>query len=106
MRLEPVHIGQGEVQSIRPTWHCLVRFRQRRFRRAEGGSDAAVEALARVLGDAEITARIPPGVGATSEPFALWAVSAGLAFPLVEGHGGEWSATTCLPVRTGGSSGR
>ena len=106
MRLEPVRVDLGEVEAIRPSWHCFLRFRERRFHRGEGGSEEAAEALAATLRNAELTARVPPGVGGLSEPYALWAVSGGLAFPLVEGERGEWTATTCLAVRPRGSSGR
>jgi len=40
MRLEPVRVDLGEVEAIRPSWHCFLRFRERRFHRGEGGSEA------------------------------------------------------------------
>jgi hypothetical protein len=84
----------NENFTIQPTWHCLLRFRQRA--RPPAGADAAVEALRASLARADI-ARVPPGWLAGREAEAeMWAVDRSLAFPLSRGAGGVWIATTCL----------
>ena len=96
MRVPPIHVNHPEVRVIQPTWHCLLRFRQRG--RAPTGTQAALDALAQALGEASIDAWPPPWAAGQEAP--RWAVSDGLAFPLVPaGSPGVWSAATCLRRR-------
>jgi hypothetical protein len=84
-----------DVARIQPTWHCLVRFRERSFR-TPGAAEVA-EALRLVLVDAEI-ARVPPAFAAGQEA-ERWAIAGDLAFPLARdglGGAGAWTALTCL----------
>jgi hypothetical protein len=95
MRLSRVHVGHPEVEAIQPTWHCLLRFRQRVSLPA--GTDAAIAALDAALAEAEITTRPPRGIAGRGEPAALWAVSGRHAFPLQRtAEPGVWLAPTCL----------
>lgn len=92
--LDPVHTDDDEVRRIQPTWHCLLRFRQRV--RVERGTEAAAAALRESLGRAHFT-RMPPGWIAGRERGAeIWAVDGELAYPLSRGPDGEWVAATVL----------
>jgi hypothetical protein len=92
--LDPVPTHHDEVRFIQPTWHCLLRFRQRV--RIEPGTDAAVSALRASLAQADLT-RMPPGWVAGRESGAdMWAIDGDLAYPLSEGPGGTWTAPTVL----------
>jgi hypothetical protein len=98
--LDPVPVDHDEVRFIRPTWHCLLRFRQRG--EADLGTDAAVEALRASLERTHLT-RMPPGwVKGGDRIGELWAVDEELelAYPLAKGSFGEWTAPTVL--RKGG----
>ncbi len=95
MRIPAVPVEHPEVEAIQPSWHCVLRFRQRR--KAPAGTEAALAALGEALADADI-ARVPPGWAAGQEA-ARWAVSGELAFPLMRGDRrgrGTWIAMTCL----------
>lgn len=95
MRIPAVPVEHPEVEAIQPSWHCVLRFRQRR--QAPAGTEAALTALSEALADADI-ARVPPGWAAGQEA-SRWAVSGELAFPLMPGHPprrGTWTALTCL----------
>lgn len=92
MRIPAVLIEHPEVEVIQPSWHCVLRFRQRR--EAPAGTEAALTALREALADADI-ARVPPNWAAGQEA-ARWAVSGELAFPLAPGGRGTWTALTCL----------
>jgi len=95
MLLSRVHLGHPEVEEIQPTWHCLLRFRQRVT--LPSGTDAAIAALEAALAEAEITTRPPRGIAGRGDPSALWAVSGRHAFPLQPtGEPGVWVAPTCL----------
>jgi hypothetical protein len=87
-----IALEHPEVQRIQPTWHCLLRFRQRAD--LPPGTDAAVEGLRAVLADATID-RIAPAWAAGGQA-ELWAVAEPFAFPLTRAGGGSWSALTCL----------
>ena len=92
--LDPVYKEHDEVRVIQPTWHCLLRFRQRVG--AAAGTDAASAALRESLDRAHVT-RMPPGWIAGRERGAeLWALDDDIAYPLSRGIGGEWTATTVL----------
>ena len=94
--LDAIPIDHDEVRFVQPTWHCLLRFRQRG--QADLGTDAAVEALRASLQRAHLT-RMPPGWVSPSDRGAdLWAIDEelGLAYPLSEGKFGEWTAPTVL----------
>lgn len=93
MHLDAVHVQHAEVRSIQPTWHCLLRFRQRA--KPPAGTEAALTALRAALERADI-ARVPPSWLAGREREAeMWAVDGRVAFPLSR-EGGAWTATTCL----------
>ena len=78
---------------IQPTWHCLLRYRQRA--KPPAGTEAAVSALRESLARADL-ARVPPAWLAGRERHAeMWAVDGRVAFPLSR-DGGVWTATTCL----------
>jgi hypothetical protein len=96
MWLAPVHTDHPEVRVIQPTWHCVLRFRQRG--RHPAGADAAVDALRAMLADASIDAWPPPWAAGQEAP--RWAVSGDWAFPLQDAGGGTWSALTVLRRRT------
>jgi hypothetical protein len=92
--LDPVPKHHDEVRVIQPTWHCLLRFRQRV--KLAPGTDVAVNALRLSLERAHLT-RMPPGWIAGRERGAqMWALDDDLAYPLSEGFGGEWTAATVL----------
>ena len=92
MRVPPVHVEHPDVHVIQPTWHCVLRFRQRG--RHPPGTDAALDALRAVLLDAVIDRWPPPW--AAGQEAERWAVSGPWAFPLTRSGGGTWSALTCL----------
>lgn len=92
--LDRVHKDHDEVRVIQPTWHCLLRFRQRVD--VGVGTDAATSALRESLERADLT-RMPPGWIAGRETGAeIWALDGDLAYPLSRGVAGEWAATTVL----------
>jgi hypothetical protein len=92
--LSPVAKHHDEVRVIQPTWHCLLRFRQRV--KLAAGTDIAVRALHESLERADLT-RMPPGWIAGREHGAeMWAIDDELAYPLSQGFGGEWTAATVL----------
>src|SRR3954447_8971928 len=92
--LDPVTKHHHEVRMIQPTWHCLLRFRQRV--KIDRGTDAAIDALRESLLRADLT-RMPPGWVASRERGAqMWAIDDELAYPLSPGPGGAWTATTVL----------
>ena len=94
MQLDPVPVEHADVAFIQPTWHCLLRYRQRA--RPPAGTDAAVAALRASLERADI-ARVPPGwLAGRGREAELWAVDGNVAFPLGRGPGGAWTAATCL----------
>jgi hypothetical protein len=92
MHVPAVPVDHPDVQRIQPTWHCLLRFRQRGFRPV-GAADAA-EALHAALLEARVD-RLPPPWAAGQEA-DFWAVSGALAFPLTRGEPGTYVAVTCL----------
>lgn len=79
---------------IQPTWHCLLRFRQRV--EVPAGTDAAVQALRDSLERADLTRLAPGWVAGRDRSTDMWAVDGDLAYPLVAGPGGEWTAATVL----------
>ena len=92
--LEPVYRDHDEVRLIQPTWHCLLRFRQRV--KLDPGTDVAATALRASLERADLT-RMPPGwVAGRDAGTDMWAVDDDLAYPLSRGVGGEWLAATVL----------
>lgn len=92
--LDPVFKHHDEVRVIQPTWHCLLRFRQRV--RLPAGTDAAAGALRESLERADLT-RMPPGwVAGRERATEIWAVDGDLAYPLSPGGRGEWLAATVL----------
>ena len=93
MHIPPVEVGHPEVPAIQPTWHCLLRFRQRAGPAV--GTDAAVEALRSTLADASVDVWPPPWAAGQAAP--RWAVAGRFAFPLQPTAPGEaWVAVTCL----------
>jgi hypothetical protein len=92
--LSAVAKHHDEVHAITPTWHCLLRFRQRV--KVDPGTDAAVRELHDSLERADLT-RMPPGwVAGREQGAAFWAIDGDLAYPLTLGPGGAWIATTVL----------
>jgi hypothetical protein len=92
--LDPVPKHHDEVRVIQPTWHVLLRFRQRV--KVDPGTDAAATALRDSLERADLT-RMPPGwVAGRDSGAEMWAVDGDLAYPLSRGSGGEWIAATVL----------
>jgi hypothetical protein len=92
VRIPPVEIDHTEVRAIQPTWHCLLRFRQRATPAI--GTDAALEGLADALRGASIDTWPPPW--AAGQEAARWAVADPWAFPLTPTGSGVWTAVTCL----------
>jgi hypothetical protein len=92
MRVPAVHVGLGEVETIQPTWHCLLRFRQRG--RHPVGTEAALAELRAVLEAAHVDHWPPPW--AAGQRAQRWAVSGDWAFPLEHQGGAVWAAPTCL----------
>jgi hypothetical protein len=92
--LSAVAKHHDEVHAITPTWHCLLRFRQRV--KVDPGTDAAVRALHDSLDRADLT-RMPPGwIAGREQGASFWALDGDLAYPLSRGPGGDWVATTVL----------
>jgi hypothetical protein len=94
----PVPKDHDLVRSIQPTWHCLLRFRQRV--KLPPGTDATVTALRKSLEQADISPMTPPWVAGRDRGAQMWALDGDLAYPLSSGPHGEWIAPTCL--RRGG----
>lgn len=92
MQVPPVHVGHPDVATIQPTWHCVLRFRQRGH--LAPGTAVALDALRSVLEHATVDPWPPPW--AAGQEAERWAVSGDWAFPLVRGAGGAWTAPTCL----------
>jgi len=96
--LDPIPRHHDEVRFIQPTWHCLLRFRQRV--RLDPGTEVAVTALRESLDRADLT-RMPPGwIAGRDSGAEWWAIDNDLAYPLSRGPAGEWVAATVL--RKGG----
>jgi hypothetical protein len=96
--LDPVlKHDHDEVLRIQPTWHCLLRFRQRVS--IPRGTDEAVRALRESLERADLTRMTPPWVAGRDRHAQMWALDGDLAYPLSPGRGGEWIAATCLSRR-------
>src|SRR3954462_14042500 len=92
--LSSVPKQHDEIHAITPTWHCMLRFRQRV--RVGPGTDAVVHALHDSLERADLTRMPPSWVASGEEGAQFWAVDDDLAYPLTRGPGGEWLATTVL----------
>jgi hypothetical protein len=92
--LDPIPKHHDEVRLIQPTWHCLLRFRQRV--RLDAGTDAAVEALRASLDRADLTRMSPGWVVGRDSGAEMWAIDGDLAYPLNRGAGGTWTAPTVL----------
>jgi hypothetical protein len=92
--LDPVTKDHDEVRAIQPTWHCLLRFRQRV--KVEPGTDAAVEALRESLRRADLTRMAPGWVAGSERGAQMWAIDDELAYPLSRGPNGTWTAATVL----------
>jgi hypothetical protein len=92
--LDPVPKHHDEVRSIQPTWHCLLRFRQRV--KVDPGTDAAVQALRASLERADLTRMAPGWVAGRERGAQMWALDGDLAYPLSPGARGEWIAPTVL----------
>ena len=92
--LSPVAKHHDEVRTIQPTWHCLLRFRQRV--ELEPGTDAAVEALRASLERADLTRMAPGWLAGRERETPMWAIDGDLAYPLSRGPGGVWTAATVL----------
>ena len=85
------------VRVIQPTWHCLLRFRQRV--KVERGTDAAVEALRDSLERADLTRMAPGWIAGRERGAQMWAIDDDLAYPLSPGPNGTWTAATVLKRR-------
>lgn len=92
--LDPVPKHHDEVAAIQPTWHCLLRFRQRV--KLDPGTDAAVAALRESLERADLTRMAPGWIAGRERGAQMWALDGDLAYPLSRGPGGEWVAATVL----------
>ena len=92
--LDPVSKHHDEVRVIQPTWHCLLRFRQRVD--VPIGTDAAVTALRESLERADLTRMAPGWLAGRDRGARMWAVDGDLAYPLSQGRGGVWTAATVL----------
>ena len=92
--LSAVAKHHDEVHAITPTWHCLLRFRQRT--KLDPGTDVAVRALHDSLERADLTRMAPGWVAGRDQGAAFWALDGDLAYPLSRGPGGGWVATTVL----------
>jgi hypothetical protein len=92
--LDPVPKRHDEVRVIQPTWHCLLRFRQRV--KLAPGTDAAVNGLRESLDRADLTRMAPGWIAGREQGAQMWALDGDLAYPLSEGFGGEWTAATVL----------
>jgi hypothetical protein len=92
--LDSVPKHHDDVRAIQPTWHCLLRFRQRV--KGPAGTDAAVAALRASLDRADLTRMTPAWVEGRERHAQMWALDGDLAYPLAPGARGEWIAPTCL----------
>lgn len=92
--LEAVYKHHDEVRAIQPTWHCLLRFRQRV--ELDPGTDVAVAALRDSLERADLTRMAPGWLAGRDRGTQMWALDGDLAYPLTPGAGGTWTAATCL----------
>lgn len=93
MRIDPVTTDHPEVPAVQPTWHCLLRFRQRA--RPPAGTEAAIGALRESLAVADIARVPPPWLAGRESEAEMWAVDGRIAYPLTRQRG-VWVATTCL----------
>ena len=92
--LDAVPKHHDEVRAIQPTWHCLLRFRQRVS--LPRGAGTAIDELRASLERAHLT-RMPPGwIAGRDRGAQMWAVDGDLAYPLTPTVRGEWTATTCV----------
>ena len=94
MHLQAVEKHHPEVARIQPTFHCLLRFRQRV--KLPPGTDVAIERLTESLDRADLTAMAPAWLAGRERGARMWALDGDLAFPLTQSGGGTWTATTCL----------
>jgi hypothetical protein len=92
--LDSVPKDHDEVRSIQPTWHCLLRFRQRVA--LPRGTDAATAALRASLERADLTRMAPGWISGRDRGAQMWALDGDLAYPLTPGPGARWVAPTCL----------
>jgi hypothetical protein len=92
--LDPVPKHHDEVRVIQPTWHCLLRFRQRVD--VAVGTDAAVTALRESLERADLTRMAPGWLAGRDRGAQMWALDGDLAYPLTRGGNGVWTAATVL----------
>jgi hypothetical protein len=92
--LQAVVKHHDEVTAIQPTWHCLLRFRQRV--KLGPGTDAAVDALRESLARADVTRMAPGWVAGRDRGAQMWAIDDELAYPLNPGPGRTWVAPTVL----------
>lgn len=92
--LNPVQKDHDEVRAIQPTWHCLLRFRQRV--KVAPGTDAAVRALHDSLERADLSRMAPGWIAGREQSALFWAIDGDLAYPLSRGPSGDWVATTVL----------
>jgi hypothetical protein len=92
--LDAVPKDHDEVRAIQPTWHCLLRFRQRVD--LPPGTDEASVALRESLERADLTRMAPGWIAGRDRGAQMWALDGDLADPLTPGPRGVWSAATCL----------
>jgi hypothetical protein len=92
--LNPVQKDHDEVRAIQPTWHCLLRFRQRV--RVPAGTEAASAALRASLERADLTRMAPGWLAGRDRGTQMWALDGELAYPLSPGPDGTWTASTVL----------
>jgi hypothetical protein len=92
--LDSVAKHHDEVLRIQPTWHCLLRFRQRVD--LPPGTDEAAQRLRESLERADLTRMTPSWVAGRDRGAQMWAIDGDLAYPLSPGPDGEWLAPTCL----------
>jgi hypothetical protein len=94
MPIRPVPVEHPEVRKLVPTWHCVLRFRERA--RVDGAREELMEALRAALAEADITRWPPAWIAGRHREAELLAVAGELAFPLARSLHGTWAATTCL----------
>jgi hypothetical protein len=92
--LDSVTKDHDEVKVVQPTWHCLLRFRQRV--KVDRGTDAAVVALRASLERADLTRMAPGWIAGGERGAEMWAIDDDLAYPLSPGPNGTWTAATVL----------
>ena len=92
--LDYVTKDHDEVRAIQPTWHCLLRFRQRVD--LPKGTDEAVAALRASLERTDLTRMTPGWIVGRERGAQMWALDGDLAYPLSPGASGVWTAPTCL----------